>query len=163
MQTGNCLKVLSTGNEGVHGVAFHPNKPILAAGLNNGSILLWNLQTDECFATLKEHRDSIRSLTFTTEGKTLITGSLDGTIKFWDISSENSHKTLIAPRCYQGMNLTGIQGLNRTEIVTLKQLGAVCEESDFSLESWQGVSNPQLNSLLQQCDRPFNTLGKNHH
>jgi WD40 repeat protein len=52
----------------------------------------------------------------------LASGSEDETIKLWNIETGICIKTLKAKRLYEGMNITGVTGVQKT---TLKALGAV--------------------------------------
>jgi WD40 repeat protein len=51
--------------------------------------------------------------------------SEDGTIRLWDFTTGNNLSTRRTLRPYEGMQITGVQGLNKAEIETLKALGAI--------------------------------------
>ena len=68
-------------------MAFSPDG-ILASGLVDGSVKLWDALTKEnvAVAPFEEHQSLIESGSFSTDGKTLASGSWDGTVLLWDIS-----------------------------------------------------------------------------
>ncbi|KAF9031140.1 coatomer WD associated region-domain-containing protein [Rhodocollybia butyracea] len=63
----------------VKGLAFHPTQPLLAAGLHNGSIQLWNYQ----------HEGPVRAVHFHPSRALLVSGADDYKIKVWDIRPQN--------------------------------------------------------------------------
>jgi WD40 repeat protein len=65
------------------------------------------------------------SVVFRSDGKTLPSSSQDKTIKLWDVQTGECLKTLKPPSLWNGMNLTGVVGLTKATIATLKALGAV--------------------------------------
>ncbi|XWK88901.1 MAG: hypothetical protein U7127_02215 [Phormidium sp.] len=73
---------------------------------------------------LPGHTNQIRTLAFSIGGNAIASGSADGTIKIWDVQTGECLRTLQAKRPYEGMNITGITGLNEAEKATLKALGA---------------------------------------
>ena len=55
----------------------------------------------------------------------LASSSFDATIRLWDVGSGKCLNVLRSDRPYEGMNITGVQGLTAAEKSTLKALGAV--------------------------------------
>ena len=55
----------------------------------------------------------------------LASGCQDETIKFWRVKAEKCLTTLRVPRPYEGMNITGVTGLNQATTATFKALGAL--------------------------------------
>lgn len=68
-------------------LSFSQDGRILACGISEGVIYLWDIDTGEQIKILKGHTGSIKKLTFTKEMKTLMSYSWDGTVLIWDISS----------------------------------------------------------------------------
>jgi len=68
-------------------LSFSPDGRILASGISEGEIYLWDIDTGEQIKILKGHTGSIRKITFNKETKTLMSYSSDGTVLIWDISS----------------------------------------------------------------------------
>ena len=86
---------------------------------------LWDVSTGRCLITLQGHTDRVWSVTFSPDCQTLASGSEDETIKLWDVQTGECLKTLRSDRPYEGMNITGVTGLNKDQKETLKALGAI--------------------------------------
>ena len=79
---------IRSGSSGfVTQLSFSQDGRILASGIDEGVIYLWDIDTGEQIKILKGHTGYIRKLTFTKEMKTLMSHSSDGTVLLWDISS----------------------------------------------------------------------------
>jgi WD40 repeat protein len=125
VETGDCLHTLEGHLSRVRSVAFSPNQQVLVSGSGDQSIKIWDINTGQCLDTLQEHTGWVFSVVFNPDGTILASGSADGTIKLWDTTTWNCIKTLCPPRPYEGMNITGVQGLTDTQKANLKALGAV--------------------------------------
>ncbi len=86
-------------------VAISSNDNILALGLGDGTIKLWDLFTRKELLSLKSKKSMITSLVFSLDGTLLISGSEDSTIRLWDVKSGNEVMTL-------SNHLAGITSLN---------------------------------------------------
>ncbi len=64
---------------------FAPTGEYLAAGGNDGSVYVWNLQQPDHPTLLTGHTDHIYSLAFSPDGKRLVTGSVDNSARLWDV------------------------------------------------------------------------------
>ncbi|KAF8290672.1 WD40 repeat-like protein [Clavulina sp. PMI_390] len=63
---------------------------VVAAGLQNGSIFLWNCQSGEQYGQhLTGHTDGVHSVVFSPDGAMLASGSDDKTIRLWDIQTQS--------------------------------------------------------------------------
>ncbi|MCA9794079.1 MAG: serine/threonine protein kinase [Candidatus Eremiobacteraeota bacterium] len=67
-------------------VAFAPNNMLLAAGLFEGQVLVWN-NTGAVAHTLEGHDNMVRCLAFSPDCKQLASGSHDGTARLWDVTT----------------------------------------------------------------------------
>ncbi|NEC88005.1 hypothetical protein [Streptomyces sp. SID12501] len=73
---------------GIQGVAMAPDGRTLAAGLNDGSVQLWNMSTGDIEATVDGENtggtDAITVLAFSPDSRTLATASRNGTVRTWN-------------------------------------------------------------------------------
>ena len=124
-ETGECLKQLEGHNSWIQSVAYHPQKHILASGSYDRTVRLWNTQTGECLKIIHGHSKEVVSVAFSPDGLSLASGSKDGTVKLWNLETYKLIKTFKSPRPYEGMNITGVTGLETAQKETLKALGAI--------------------------------------
>jgi WD40 repeat protein len=75
-------------------VAISSDSQIIASGLADGSIKLWNKNTGKELRTFTGHSGSIHSLAISADGQTLASGSRDNTIKIWNIQTGQLLHTL---------------------------------------------------------------------
>ena len=66
---------------------------MLASGLNDDKVELWNIAARENIATTLKHSGLVHSVAFSPDGKTLASGAL-GTVKLWDIATRTNVTTL---------------------------------------------------------------------
>jgi WD40 repeat protein/DNA-binding MarR family transcriptional regulator len=125
MKTYQKIATLKGHTNWVRSVIFHPQENILASSSNDNTVRLWDIQTSETIAILDEHSHWVHSVDFSPCGTMLASGSADETIKLWDIKTATCWRTLTIPKPYQGMNITGVTGINEETKLTLKALGAV--------------------------------------
>jgi serine/threonine protein kinase/WD40 repeat protein len=65
----------------VNTIALHPNGRLLAIGLENGRVLLWDLRTGTATAELPLHALPIHEVVFSPDGTRLVSGDSGGTIQ----------------------------------------------------------------------------------
>jgi WD40 repeat protein len=75
-------------------LAFTPDSKILAAGMSDATIKLWNGKTGQLLRTLTGHKYAVRAITILPDGQTLISSSSDKSIKFWNLQSGQLIRTL---------------------------------------------------------------------
>jgi len=123
--TAQCLKTLQGHSHQV--LSFHcsPDGQTLASGSADRTIKLWAIGTGQGLKMLQRHTNQVLSVCFSPEGQTLASSSADETIKLWDINTGQCLKTLRIDHPYEGMNITGVQGLTAAQKATLKALGAI--------------------------------------
>ncbi|MBN3295881.1 WSB2 protein, partial [Amia calva] len=62
---------------------------LLATGLNNGNIKVWEVRTGHILFNLTGHQDVVRDLTFAPNGGlNLVSGSRDKTLRIWDLTND---------------------------------------------------------------------------
>ncbi len=86
------LKVVSR----VYDLALSPDKSLIAAGVEDGTIRLWDLNKDWLMQSLTGHSEAVTSVDFTPDGDTLISAGRDGTLRIWDVSNQQETNLLEA-------------------------------------------------------------------
>lgn len=77
-----------------HNLAFTPDGKILAAGMSDKTIKLWNGKTGVLLRILKGHKYAVHAISILPDGQTLISGSSDTTIKLWNLPTGKLIRTL---------------------------------------------------------------------
>ena len=78
-----------TSFEGVS-ASFSLDGSLLASGLVDGTIELWDVGSRATIATLEGHTDAVASVAFSPDGSLLASGAADGTVKLWDMTTRES-------------------------------------------------------------------------
>ncbi|XP_068102292.1 WD repeat and SOCS box-containing protein 2 isoform X2 [Hyperolius riggenbachi] len=67
----------------------HGNWQLLATGLSDGHVKIWEVHTGRLLFNLSGHQDVVRDLSFSTNGSlTLVTASRDKTLRIWDLKKD---------------------------------------------------------------------------
>ncbi len=131
VSTGECLQTYRGHDRPVMAVQFCPDgKSIVSSGFDS-TLKLWDVATGKCHQTLTGHTELVSTLVTASiqlgdrQTEIAISGSLDESIKLWDLQALKCWRTLRVPRPYEGMKISGIQGLSEGQEMTLKALGAI--------------------------------------
>ena len=97
--------------------AISPDGRTVAAGLDSGSILLWDVCSGKQVGKLEGHRGGIASLCFSPDGRSLVSGGDDTTILIWDctkiIPSALTPSTDLTPKeleqCWQDLQANDVE------------------------------------------------------
>ncbi|MGC1310169.1 MAG: NB-ARC domain-containing protein [Phormidesmis sp.] len=125
IHTGAALKTYRGHTNRIRSAAISPDGRWLVSGGQDNLIHLWDLGTGEIFKTFSDHGDQVMSVNFSANGRYLASSSADETIRIWNLQTGQTERILKAAGLYEGMNVSGIQGLSGDAIATLKQLGAI--------------------------------------
>ncbi|CAB1348091.1 unnamed protein product [Coregonus sp. 'balchen'] len=74
-----------------HRFKFGQDQLLLATGLNNGRIKIWDVYTGKLLLNLMDHTDIVRDLTFAPDGSLmLVSSSRDKTLRVWDLKDDGN-------------------------------------------------------------------------
>jgi WD40 repeat protein len=68
----------------VTGVALVPNRPLIVASTNTGTLRVWSLVECEEITELLGHKKGVMSLAISFDGSRIVSGSRDRTMRVWD-------------------------------------------------------------------------------
>ncbi len=75
-------------------VAISPSGKIIAAGLYDGKVQIFDAVTGKEIRTLVGHRQQINTIAFSPDEQLLVSGSFDQTIRLWEVSTGNEIRVL---------------------------------------------------------------------
>lgn len=125
INTGTCLKTCTGHTNWVYSVTFCGDTNLFASASADHTVRIWDVNTGNCLKICTGHTHQISAVAYAPKRQILVSGSQDQTARLWDIRTGKSVKTLIAPRLYEGMNITRAKGLTKAQVMTLKALGAI--------------------------------------
>ncbi|KAJ8368410.1 hypothetical protein SKAU_G00084380 [Synaphobranchus kaupii] len=74
-----------------HRFKFGQDQLLLATGLSNGRIKIWDVYTGKLLLNLMDHTDIVRDLTFAPDGSlVLVSASRDKTLRVWDLKDDGN-------------------------------------------------------------------------
>ena len=129
-RSGERLSALQGLTGAVYAVAWHPVEKLLLSGGSDGRLCWWNLPSGACVRMREAHQGIVQALKVSPDGRRLASCGDDGSIHLWELESGKHLRTLRCDRPYERLTITGIRGLTRAEIATLRALGAVQDEAD---------------------------------
>mgnify|MGYP000161408936 CR=1 FL=1 len=125
IKTGALNRTL-TGHEGwILALTYSPDGKWLFSGASDDTIKVWSMETGVCTQTLTGHQSWVWSVAVSGCGRFLASASEDETIRLWDVANGQMISTRRARRPYEGMNITGVNGLTKAQMDDLKTLGAI--------------------------------------
>jgi WD40 repeat protein/serine/threonine protein kinase len=79
---------------GVWNVAFSPNGKLLACGLQDGSITLWDFVTRAKLRTWRGHSRRADCMKFTPDSRALVSSAGDGTVRLWSTEANRAREVI---------------------------------------------------------------------
>jgi WD40 repeat protein len=125
VQTGERVRTLRGHTHWVRSLSFNAAGDLLASSAADHTIRLWDVETGNCVRVLEGHRNWVLSVAFSPESSMLASSGADETIRLWDGSTGECQQILRSDRPYEGMKITGVQGISEAQKATLAVLGAV--------------------------------------
>lgn len=92
--TGKRLHVREAGTLRLSSVAVSPDGRLIAAGTEEGKVLIWDVSNQKPSDVLNGHAAAVLALGFSPDGKWLVSGSVDGTARLWELPSKQLSRTL---------------------------------------------------------------------
>jgi polar amino acid transport system permease protein len=71
----------------VYDLALSPDKSLIAAAVEDGTIRLWDIKNNWEMESLAGHSEAVTSVDFTPDGDILVSTGGDGTLGMWDVSN----------------------------------------------------------------------------
>jgi WD40 repeat protein len=125
IETGSIDRTL-TGHSGwILSLAYSPDGQWLFSGASDDTIKVWSISTGLCVDTLVGHQSWVWSVAVSRCGAFLASASEDETIRIWDLADGRIFSSRRACRPYEGMNISGVEGLTKAQVDGLKILGAM--------------------------------------
>ncbi|XP_078404262.1 WD repeat and SOCS box-containing protein 1 isoform X2 [Cetorhinus maximus] len=79
-----------------HRFKFGQDQLLLATGLSNGRIKIWDVYTGKFLLNLMDHNEVVRDLTFAPDGSLiLVSASRDKTLRVWDLKDDGNMVTVL--------------------------------------------------------------------
>jgi WD40 repeat protein len=85
--TGQELRMFPVETLSMYSVAYSPDGDLLAAGIQEGDILVWNTTSGELVRRLTGHTGLAFELAFSSDSRRLASASKDNTAKLWDVTT----------------------------------------------------------------------------
>jgi WD40 repeat protein/class 3 adenylate cyclase/tRNA A-37 threonylcarbamoyl transferase component Bud32 len=87
-KTGKLLRELERSNKAIPlDCAFHPEKPIIASGHDDGSVVLWDSKSFDQKSVLNEHYGKISRIHFSGDGLSLLAAGRDNRVVVWNLAT----------------------------------------------------------------------------
>lgn len=98
------------------------------SGSDDGIVRRWSLHDRKCHGSARAAMGGIRAMAINATGEVIATSGDDGAVRLWkeaDLTPVSSVHLLRTARPYDGLNISGAQGLSPSQIEALSALGAI--------------------------------------
>ena len=85
-EVGKVIHSFATGSP-INALSISPDDQLVAAGMSDGSIGVWNLDGGEEVYRTRGHEDIVTDVEFSPDGATLASSSADTTVQVWDAAT----------------------------------------------------------------------------
>lgn len=109
----------------VRSVAVDNEGKYIVSGSADRSVKLWDFNSHKLIHSFEGHEGWVWSVKFNSDNSKIISCSEDETVKWWDIESKICIKEYKCKKPYEGVNITGVEGLSEAQKRNLINLGAV--------------------------------------
>jgi len=92
--SGGAVEQLAPQAAAARAVAFHPVLPLLAAGGDDGNIVIWNVQEGTAEAAFGDAARPVRALAFNPTATLLAAAEAGGSVGIWDVASQTRQSSL---------------------------------------------------------------------
>jgi len=130
----------------VRSLAMTPDGKILAAGYEDGSVIVWNAVDTKKRITIQAHVSRTYALALSPDGKLLATAGWDGSVKVWDVSS--AKKLASFPGGANGLAFTPDGKL-------LAMAGWQGGEQVWMIKVWESATRKERHILLRNSESVF--------
>jgi len=98
LATGQCLvqKSDEDAKKGFHSAMFHPDGLILATGVGDSRIRIWDIKAQQIVATFEGHQSAVKDISFSENGYYMASGDAKD-LKLWDLRKLKNFQTIKAP------------------------------------------------------------------
>ncbi len=105
-------------------LAYSADGRWLICGASDDKIYIWSMETGTCDKILTGHQSWVLAVAVSDCDRFIASVSQDETIRLWDLATGNLISTRRSIRPYEGMNIAELEGLTRSQLDELKNLGA---------------------------------------
>jgi WD40 repeat protein/Flp pilus assembly protein TadD len=88
------LHKLTGPTSGFKGVTLSLNGQMVAAGAEDGSVWLWQVQDGQLRHSLEGHTDRVGGIAFSPNGELVVSGGWDGQVNFWQVDDGELRQTI---------------------------------------------------------------------
>lgn len=124
LRRGTAVRRFPGHNSWIRTIAVSRNGHWLASGSSDGAIHVWDLSRGELLSSCTGHSDQVLSVRFSPDGSRVVSGSADETVRIWERYSGNCVATFRTEGLYAGTRITGVRGLARAALESMRALGA---------------------------------------
>ena len=91
------IRVFRGQDYDVWSLAFSPDGRLLAAGSEDGKMILWDTKTGKSLASWNGHQGAVTTLAFSPDGSALASAGWDKSIRLWEVKNATRHDEKVKP------------------------------------------------------------------